>query len=41
MWNLQYDASEPIYEIETFTESRLMVSNGYWGWEREGLGVWD
>ena len=19
----------------------VMVSNGYWGWGREGLGVWD
>ena len=28
MWNLQYDASEPIYEIETFTdtENRLITA---------------
>ena len=41
MWNLKYNKKEHIYERETFTESRLMVSNGYWGWGREGLGVWD
>ena len=32
MWNLKYDANEPIYETESWTQNRLVVV------KEEGVG---
>ena len=44
MWNLKYGANEPVYEVETHSQTsrtnRLRVSKAEPGSRREELGVW-